>query len=92
LPAEFIDWRYVIYPLILLIVMLFRPQGIMGTKELGFLKPPRNAKRKREAPADETAQADTDPDRLPDRPRSTSAASADIDRASDELSTASSEN
>ena len=45
LPAEFIDWRYVIYPLILLAVMLFRPQGIMGTSELGFLKPPRVAKR-----------------------------------------------
>lgn len=57
LPAEFIDWRYVIYPLILLIVMLFRPQGIMGSNELGFLKPPRNAKRKRKALADETAQA-----------------------------------
>jgi len=45
LPAEFIDWRYVIYPLILLAVMLFRPQGIMGTNEWGFLKPPRVAKR-----------------------------------------------
>ncbi len=51
LPAEFIDWRYVIYPLILLFVMLFRPQGIMGTKELGFLRPPRTAKRKREEPS-----------------------------------------
>ncbi len=40
LPAEFIDWRYVIYPLILLFVMLFRPQGIMGSNELGFLKQP----------------------------------------------------
>jgi branched-chain amino acid transport system permease protein len=40
LPAELIDWRYVIYPLILLFVMLFRPQGIMGTNELGFLKRP----------------------------------------------------
>ncbi len=41
LPAELIDWRYVIYPLILLFVMLFRPQGIMGTNELGFLKRPK---------------------------------------------------
>jgi branched-chain amino acid transport system permease protein len=40
LPAELIDWRYVIYPVILLFVMLFRPQGIMGTNELGFLKRP----------------------------------------------------
>jgi len=53
LPAEFIDWRYVIYPLILLFVMLFRPQGIMGTNEWGFLKPPRIAKREhgQESPA-----------------------------------------
>jgi len=41
LPAELIDWRYVIYPLILLFVMLFRPQGIMGTNELGFLRRPK---------------------------------------------------
>lgn len=46
LPAEFIDWRYVIYPLILLVVMLFRPQGLLGTNEWGFLKPPRVAQRK----------------------------------------------
>jgi len=41
LPAELIDWRYVIYPVILLFVMLFRPQGIMGTNEWGFLRRPR---------------------------------------------------
>jgi len=41
LPAELIDWRYVIYPVILLFVMLFRPQGIMGTNEWGFLKRPK---------------------------------------------------
>jgi len=46
LPAEFIDWRYVIYPLILLVVMLFRPQGLLGTNEWGFLKPPKVAQRK----------------------------------------------
>ncbi|MGD2105555.1 MAG: branched-chain amino acid ABC transporter permease [Anaerolineae bacterium] len=43
LPAELIDWRYVIYPVILLFVMLFRPQGIMGTNELGFLRRPKAA-------------------------------------------------
>jgi branched-chain amino acid transport system permease protein len=43
LPAELIDWRYVIYPVILLFVMLFRPQGIMGSNELGFLKRPQAA-------------------------------------------------
>ena len=41
LPAELIDWRYVIYPVILLFVMLFRPQGLMGVSELGFLKRPK---------------------------------------------------
>jgi len=41
LPAELIDWRYVIYPVILLFVMLFRPQGIMGSNELGFLRRPK---------------------------------------------------
>jgi branched-chain amino acid transport system permease protein len=50
LPAELIDWRYVIYPVILLFVMLFRPQGIMGTNELGFLKRP-------QATPEEPAQA-----------------------------------
>lgn len=41
LPAELVDWRYVIYPVILLLVMLFRPQGIMGSNEWGFLKRPK---------------------------------------------------
>ncbi len=48
MPAELIDWRYVIYPLILLLVMLFRPQGIMGSSELGFLRRPRVLKGKAE--------------------------------------------
>ena len=46
LPAAFVDWRYVIYPVILLVVMLFRPQGLLGSSEWGFLKPPRIAGRK----------------------------------------------
>ncbi|MCD6344964.1 MAG: branched-chain amino acid ABC transporter permease [Anaerolineae bacterium] len=56
LPAALVDWRYVIYALIVLIVMLFRPQGIMGTKEWGFLKLPRivNRKHKQEVPAEAT--------------------------------------
>lgn len=51
LPADFIDWRYVIYPLILLFVMLFRPQGIMGTNELGFLKRPEAKASTEESPS-----------------------------------------
>ena len=30
------DYRLLIYPLILIFVMLFRPQGLLGTKELSF--------------------------------------------------------
>lgn len=32
------DYRLLIYPLILILVMLFRPQGILGTKEMSFTK------------------------------------------------------
>jgi branched-chain amino acid transport system permease protein len=32
------DYRMVIYPLILILVMIFRPQGLLGTKELSFVK------------------------------------------------------
>jgi branched-chain amino acid transport system permease protein len=38
LPAGMELWRYVIYPLLLLLVMLLRPQGLFGGGELGFLK------------------------------------------------------
>lgn len=34
------DYRLLIYPLILIIMMLFRPQGLLGTKELCFFKIP----------------------------------------------------
>ncbi len=32
------SWRYVLYPLTLLILMLVRPQGLLGSVEWGFLK------------------------------------------------------
>jgi len=57
LPAELIDWRYVIYPLILLFVMLFRPQGIMGTNELGFLKRPKSVSDEPDEAPESTASA-----------------------------------
>jgi branched-chain amino acid transport system permease protein len=38
LPEGFETWRYVVYPLILLIVMLVRPKGIFGEYELPFLR------------------------------------------------------
>ncbi len=31
-------WRYVLYPITLLMLMLIRPQGLLGTVEWGFLK------------------------------------------------------
>jgi branched-chain amino acid transport system permease protein len=40
-------WRFVLYPLTLLLLMLIRPQGLLGSKEWGFLK----AGRKGERPA-----------------------------------------
>lgn len=40
LPQGFEDWRFVIYPILLLIVMLLRPSGLMGTKEWGWLRAP----------------------------------------------------
>lgn len=32
------SWRYVLYPITLLLLMLIRPQGLLGTNEWGFLK------------------------------------------------------
>lgn len=32
-------WRFVLYPLTLLLLMLIRPQGLLGNVEWGFLKP-----------------------------------------------------
>ena len=31
-------WRFVLYPITLLLLMLIRPQGLLGTVEWGFLK------------------------------------------------------
>ncbi len=33
-------WRFVLYPITLLLLMLIRPQGLLGTVEWGFLKAP----------------------------------------------------
>lgn len=32
------DYRLLIYPVVLIVVMLFRPQGLLGTKEFSFIK------------------------------------------------------
>ena len=33
-------WRFVLYPIALLLLMLVRPEGLLGTKEWGFLRAP----------------------------------------------------
>lgn len=38
LPPEILDWRFVIYPLLLIIVMIMRPRGLWGGMEFTFLK------------------------------------------------------
>jgi branched-chain amino acid transport system permease protein len=40
LPEGFENWRFVVYPLVLLIMMLLRPQGLMGRYEIAFLRRP----------------------------------------------------
>jgi hypothetical protein len=32
------SWRFVLYPIALLLLMLLRPEGLLGTTEWGFLK------------------------------------------------------
>lgn len=38
LPQGFETWRFVVYPLLLLIMMLLRPQGLFGTFEFPYLR------------------------------------------------------
>ncbi len=38
LPPGFETWRFVIYPLVLLIMMLLRPEGLLGKYEIPFLR------------------------------------------------------
>jgi branched-chain amino acid transport system permease protein len=38
LGTEAPTWRFVLYPITLLLLMLIRPQGLLGTVEWGFLK------------------------------------------------------
>ena len=38
LPGDVLEWRYVIYPIVLIVMMLSRPQGLFGTSEFGILK------------------------------------------------------
>ncbi|MCU0486745.1 MAG: branched-chain amino acid ABC transporter permease [Anaerolineales bacterium] len=38
LPTGFENWRYVVYPLLLLLMMLLRPSGLLGGFEFPFIK------------------------------------------------------
>ncbi len=49
LPQGFETWRFVVYPIILLLLMLLRPQGLLGKLELGFLRAPRWPRREKRA-------------------------------------------
>jgi branched-chain amino acid transport system permease protein len=40
LGTEAPTWRFVLYPISLLLLMLLRPQGLLGTMEWGFLRAP----------------------------------------------------
>jgi branched-chain amino acid transport system permease protein len=51
LGTEAPTWRYVLYPLTLLLLMLIRPQGLLGTVEWGFLKAKEVLTRTKEKPA-----------------------------------------
>lgn len=48
LGTEAPTWRFVLYPIALLLLMLIRPQGLLGGKEWGFLRPARVAPRSHE--------------------------------------------
>lgn len=38
LPAGFETWRFVVYPLLLIVMMLLRPEGLLGQYEIAFLR------------------------------------------------------
>lgn len=45
ISTEAPTWRFVLYPITLLLLMLLRPQGLLGTVELGFMKAQRIVRR-----------------------------------------------
>jgi len=57
LPQGFELWRYVVYPLILLLIMLLRPKGIFGDYEMPYLRQLLPPLRKKEPEPVEQAQS-----------------------------------
>ena len=45
ISTEAPTWRFVLYPITLLLLMLLRPQGLLGTVEVGFMKAQRLVRR-----------------------------------------------
>lgn len=61
LPEGFETWRFVVYPLVLLVMMLLRPQGLMGRYEIAFLRrplPPLRVKKEMPAAIEPTPRAE----------------------------------
>jgi branched-chain amino acid transport system permease protein len=58
LGTEAPTWRFVLYPIALLLLMLLRPQGLLGTVEWGFLKAREEPTAPREAAEPEPAPAE----------------------------------
>lgn len=56
LPQGFELWRYVVYPLVLLLIMLLRPKGIFGDFEMPYLRQLLPPLRKKEPETLEQAQ------------------------------------
>jgi branched-chain amino acid transport system permease protein len=59
LPQGFEQWRYVVYPLVLLLVMLLRPKGIFGDFEVPFLRQLLPPLRKKQVAQEEIEPAQT---------------------------------
>jgi branched-chain amino acid transport system permease protein len=57
LGTEAPTWRFVLYPITLLLLMLLRPQGLLGSVEWGFLRAPRMQARVSEPPTPASATA-----------------------------------
>jgi branched-chain amino acid transport system permease protein len=65
LPSGFETWRFVVYPILLLMMMLLKPNGLLGGYEIPFLRDIIPAIRKKISPASVTAGAAQDTEEMP---------------------------
>lgn len=61
LPQGFETWRFVVYPIILLLVMLLRPKGLIGDWEMPFLRQIMPPLRKKVSPNQAAIQPPSQP-------------------------------